>query len=219
MRQGLNTSQRLETGLRVDPKLVLSSYVLQLTQQELEHAIETELADNPAPERLQDDTEPLHDDMILRTVAPQELKPTSEDFEFHRSLPNDAGDRPDWTDLTATSTTLWDHLRAQLFPAVPPHLAQLAEYVVECVNERGYLTMPFEEIALVTGSTLEEVEVVVKALRQCEPAGVGATCVQECLLLQLRESDTIEVKLARAILKNHMDDFLARRSDRLGAAL
>ena len=108
LRQGLHTSQRLETGLRVDPKLVLSSQILQFTQQELEHAIETELADNPALERLQDDTEPLHDEMILKSIAPSELKPGSEDFEFTRSLPNDESDRPDWIDLTSTTTSLWE---------------------------------------------------------------------------------------------------------------
>jgi RNA polymerase sigma-54 factor len=215
LRQGLHTSHRLETGLRVDPKLVLSSQILQFTQQELEHAIEAELADNPALERLQDDTEPLHDDMILKSIAPNELKPSSEDFEYYRSLPNDESDRPDWIDLTSTTTSLWEHLRAQLFPSLPNHLHLLGEYVVECVNERGYLTAAPEEIALNAGFTLEEVELTVKALRNCEPSGVGATSVQECLLLQLRDTDTIEVKLARAILKGHMDDFLSRRSDRI----
>lgn len=215
MRQRLQTSQRLETGLRVDPKLVLSSQILQLSQQELEQAIDAELADNPALERLQDDSEPLQDTDILRTVAPHELRPASEDFEFHRSLPRDDVERPDWTDLTPTTTTLWDHLRAQFLPMLSSDQALLGEYLVECINERGYLNIPVEEIALNTGYEMEEVEEALKLLRTCEPAGIGATCVQECLLLQLREGDTIEVKLARAILKSHMDDFLARRSDRI----
>ena len=215
MRQGLYQRQRLETGLRVDPKLVLSSQILQLTQPELEQVIESELNDNPALERLQDDVEPLHDDTILRTVAPQELRPASEDHEFRRSQVNDDGDRPDWTDLTASHTSLWDHLRAQLLPGLPREFRQLGEYLVECINEKGYLCLPIEEIALNTASAIEDVEKVLKVLRECEPAGVGATNVQECLLLQLRVHDTIELKLARAILKNHMDDFVARRSDRI----
>jgi RNA polymerase sigma-54 factor len=195
--------------------LVLSSQILQLTQTELEQIIEAELNDNPALERLQDDVEPLHDHTILRSVAPQELRPSSEDHEFRRSQVNDDGGYPDWTDLTASHTSLWDHLRAQLLPALPPALRLLGEYLVECVNEKGYLSTPVEEIALNTGTSLEHVEIALKALRDCEPAGVGATSVQECLLLQLRSNDSIEHKLARAVLKNHMDDFIARRSDRI----
>lgn len=215
MRQGLHTSQRLETGLRVDPKLVLSSHILQLTQPELEQAIEAELGDNPALERLQEDGDPLNEDAILKTIAPHELKPASEDFEFHRSLPNDDNGRPDWTELAASTPSLWEHLRAQLFPMLPRHLLGVGEYLVECINEKGYLTTPVEEIALNTGASMEDVEQALKALKNCEPAGVGAANVQECLLLQLREADTIETKLARAILKSHMDDFLSRRSDRI----
>jgi RNA polymerase sigma-54 factor len=130
-------------------------------------------------------------------------------------LPNDESDKPDWTDLTASHTSLWDYLKAQLLPSLDPHLRDLGDYVVDCINERGYLQTPVEEIALNTGCSMDDVETVVRALRNCEPAGVGATSVEECLLLQLREQDTVETKLARAILKNHLDDFLSRRSDRI----
>lgn len=207
---------RVETGvgLKVDPKVVLTSQILQLAQLDLNQAIDAELTDNPALERLHDDTEPVTDDVILRSVAPQELKPTSEDFEFHRSLPNDS-DGFDWIDLASTSSSLWDHLRAQLITICPPFLERLADYVVECVNERGYLTTPIEEIALATNHSLEEVELVVAKLKECEPAGVGAADVQECLILQLRGVDTVEAKLAKVILRHHMDDFLSKKTLRI----
>lgn len=207
---------KLETGLglKVDPKVVLASQILQYTQQEMDQAIEAELADNPALEKLQDDFEPISEETILRSVAPYELGPSSEDGEYRRSLPNDE-EATDWLDFAASTTSLWEHLRAQLVPSVPKWLEDLAEYVVECVNERGYLTAPVEEIALATNHSLEDVELVVQKLRQCEPAGVGAGDVQECLLLQLQDADTIEKKLARAILKHYMDDFLARKTSRI----
>jgi RNA polymerase sigma-54 factor len=215
LRQGLQQRQRLETGLRVDPKLVLSSQILQLTQQELEQAIDAELSDNPALERLQEDIEPLQSDTILKSVAPQELRPSSEDYEFRRSIVADDGSKSDWTDFAASTTSFWDHLRAQLLPTLEGEHRLLGEYLVDCINEKGYLCMAIEEIALNTGHPIEDVEKVLKNLRACEPAGVGAATVQECLLLQLRSNDTIERKLARAILKNHLDDFLARRADRI----
>lgn len=215
MRQDFRNVQRLETGLRVDPKLVLSSQVLQLTQQELDQLIDAELSENPALERLQDDVEPLNDETILRSVAPHELRPGTEDFEYKRSLPNDDFDHTDWTDLAASSTSLWDHLKAQLAARLPQNLQPLCEYVVDCVNERGYLTTPVEEISLHSGYDMGEVATVIRELQLCEPAGVGASNIQECLLLQLRDADTVETKLAKLIVKSHLDDFLARRPVRI----
>lgn len=216
MSQGVRNWTRIETGLglRVDPKIVLTSQILALTQQELEQAIEAELNENPALERLEEEQAPITDEAILRAIAPHELQPSSEDFEFYRSLPND-DEHIDWTDLASTTTSLWEHLRAQLLPMVPKELEPLAEYLVECINEKGYLATPVEEISLATNFTLEEVERVLDQLRRCEPGGVGATTVEECLLLQLRDGDTIERKLARLILKHHLDDFLARKSLRI----
>lgn len=215
MAQGIKNWTKLESGvgLKVDPKVVLNSRILQLSQQELEQAIEAELADNPALERLQDDLEPITDESLLKAVAPDELRPGSEDHEFLRSMAND--DQLDWLDLAATTTSLWDHLRAQLLPRLPKELQGVGEYLIECVNEKGYLTAPIEEIALATASSPEDVAQAIDALRQCEPAGVGATSVEECLLLQLRDAATTEAKLARHILKHHLDEFIARNDHRI----
>lgn len=213
MRHGFDVRQRLDTTLRVDPRIVLSSQVLQMTQPELEQAVESELNENPALERLAHDLEPVTDEAILRVVAPQELAPTSEDFEFHRSLPAESA--PDWTEMASALPSLWDHLRAQLIPYLPPKLQPVGEFMIGCVSEKGYLGAPLEEIALDTRCSLEEAEIVLRALQNCEPAGVGATNLQECLLLQLRKVDTYEQKLARAILREHLDDFIARRVDRI----
>lgn len=215
MRRGVGVSQRVQTGvsLRVDPKVVLGSYILQLTQHELEQAIESELMDNPALERLQDDADPITEEAILKVVAPQELRSTREDFESVRSLPREDG--VDWTELAASTPTLEDHLRAQLLPSLDKELRPLGETVLGCLNEKGYLTLPVEEIALMTGATIEQVNQVLEELHKCEPAGIGAIDVRECLLLQLRDADTIETKLARAILKHYMDDLMARRTTRI----
>ncbi|MFI5386913.1 MAG: RNA polymerase factor sigma-54 [Fimbriimonadales bacterium] len=212
----MSLSQRLEAsvGLRVDPRVVLSSQILQLTQAELEQTIEAELNENPALERLQDDNEPLSDETILKNIAPQELRIGSDDYEFWRSLPSDH-ESVDWVELAPSGTTLWEHLRAQLLSMLPRELHRIAEYAIECVNEKGYLTTPAEEIALETGTSIEVAELVVKKLQQCEPAGVGAFNLQQCLLLQLRSADTIEEKLARVIIQKYMDEFIGRRTSKL----
>ncbi len=210
-RLGQHSRVETSTTLRVDPRVVLSSQLLELGQAELQQAIETELNENPALERLHDDADPISHESILRAVAPHELRPSSEDFEFHRSIPND-DDSVDWVELAATQTTLHEHLRAQVFPVLPLHLRVLGEYLVECVNDKGYLNVELEEVALATNRSLEETEAVLRVLQSCEPAGVGARNLRECLLLQLRDADSFERKLARKIVRECMDEFVARRT-------
>lgn len=207
---GARTDARQNVTLRVDPKIVLSSQLLELNQAELESAIANELAENPALERLHDDDEIVTDEAILRTIAPRELMPSSEDFEFRRSLPQGSSESVDWLDFAASSNTLWEHLQAQLSATLPKSLRHVGAFLVGCIDERGYLTTTAEEVALHCDCSLEEAETAITKLQACEPAGVGASNVRECLLLQLRDDDSVEAELARSILETHFDDFLAR---------
>lgn len=206
----LGTRTGTDVSLRIDPRVVLGSHLLRLTQTDLVQAIEAELAENPALEQLQDDFEPLEDHHILKSLAPSRLRLASEDYEFSRSSSDDDG-HVDWTDLTASAPCLRDHLVAQLHPKLPEKFRRLADYVVDSLNEKGYLEEPDEEIALATDEDLDHVELVVRALQSCEPPGIGARNLVECLLLQLRTADTLEQRLARTILRTRIDDFLARR--------
>lgn len=213
MRHGLGHRQEQQTGLglRVDPRVILASQLLQLASGELETAIENELMENPALERLHDPTEPLTREAILRSIAPSELKPGSEDFEFHRSLPQGtSSEEADWLDFASTSNSLADHLSAQLLPDLSPEQRPIGEYLIGCLDDRGYLTVSIEEVALDCGCSLEAAEAVLKRLHRCEPRGIGATSVQECLLLQLQDVESLEGKLARAIVRHHFEDFRDR---------
>jgi RNA polymerase sigma-54 factor len=203
---GYKSSQRLDTGLRVDPKLLLSSQVLQLTQQELEQMITTELSENPALERVATEDDPLTDRMIEKGVAGRDLKPRGDDREMWRSLPTD-DDTPSWIELTSSTVSLRDYVSGQLLSSVPKELRHVGEYVVGCLNDNGYLYEPVEEIALGAECFLEEAEMVIEQLRRCDPAGVGANGIQDSLLLQLRHHDTHEGKIARKIVRDHLDLF------------
>ncbi len=207
---GIRNDARQQLTLRVDPKIVLSSQLLELSQAELDSAIANELAENPALERLHDDEEALTDDSILRTLAPHELTPSSEDFEFRRSLPQGSLEAVDWLDFAASNDSLWDHLQAQMSSSLPKYLRHIGAFVVGCVDDRGYLTLDVEEIALHCDCSIEDAERVVESLKSCEPPGVGATNIRECLMLQLKGQERLEARLAYSILNSHFDDFLAR---------
>lgn len=213
-RTGLGTS----LSTRVDPKLIQSSKMLEMNSAQLESWIESELNENPALERHELGGNEISDEDILRSVAPQELKPSSSEWELWRSMPTGSQDDLHWLDLAVSVDSLADHLRGQLQAALPVQLWPAAEFAVSSLNERGYLETSPEEIALSTAISLEAAEVVIEELRACEPAGIGASNLQDCLLLQLRNPDTVEQELAARIVRDRFDDLVQRNIRSLARA-
>jgi len=199
---------RTQLTTRVDPRVILSSQLLELSQIELNSMIESELASNPALERLDGDEEPLTQESILRSIAPYELRPGSSDNEVFRSLPQ-GSEETDWLDFAPSFDSLQDHLRGQLFAQLPKKYYELVEFMTESIDDQGYLEISVEECALYCKASLDDAEYVLRMLQQSEPAGVGARSLQECLVLQIRE-ETVEAQLARRILLERFEDLVSR---------
>lgn len=206
--------QELRPSLRVDPAMVLRSVMIELPLNEVEQAIESELADNPALERINEGESAPTVEEIYKSVAPQELRRENADYERNRSLPTD-DELPDWIDLTATENSLREHVREQLYGKVAKRLCSAASYVIDSLNERGYLESPVEELALACNVALEEMEAVVEALKRCEPRGLGAHTVQECLAAQLADDKSLEGQLAISIVTEFLDDLISRKTNRI----
>lgn len=203
-----STSIRQSVQLKIDPRVVLSGQLLELNSVELKSAIEAEMQENPALDWLDDGSDGIGDDEILASVAPGELAHGSDDYEFRRSLPNDT-ESFDWLDLAASNPSLEEHLEAQLCSGEPID-NDISRILIASLDERGYLTQELEEIALDHNADLDRVYANFERLQKCEPPGVGARNLQECLLLQLYDAKGIEKQLARDIIANHFDLLIDR---------
>jgi RNA polymerase sigma-54 factor len=66
-------------------------------------------------------------------------------------------------------------------------------------------------------ASIDEMRRVLHKIQNLEPAGIGATSLQECLLLQLKRKDQTNslIKLATQILADFFDDFTKKHYDRL----
>jgi RNA polymerase sigma-54 factor len=91
-----------------------------------------------------------------------------------------------------------------------PEEARIAEYLLGCLDERGYLGLPVSEAAAGLGVDRARVEAVRRGLLECEPAGVAATGLVECLLAQLREAGEGE-SLAARLVAGDLDRVARRR--------
>lgn len=102
----------------------------------------------------------------------------------------------------------------------------IAEYVIGNIDEEGYLRREAEsmvdDIVFNAGidTTDEEMHRIIGVIRQFDPPGVGATNLQECLLLQIeRKEQTREVKLAGMVLKDYFEEFSKKHYDKILKAL
>jgi len=87
---------------------------------------------------------------------------------------------------------------------LPARVAGLAKALAGELNESGYLRSPVFELADRLKTPTCEIEAALYALQACEPAGIGARSVAECLALQLkalnRFDPVIEVVLDNLML-------------------
>ena len=115
-----------------------------------------------------------------------------------------ADEAPDLDQYVAARPTLADHLETQIGHMLrDPADRLIARYLIDGLNEAGYLTAELAGIAEQLGAPVEQVEAVLAQVQACEPAGVFARSVAECLALQLRERDRLDPIMAR--LLDHLD--------------
>ena len=101
-------------------------------------------------------------------------------------------------------THLHDQLGAQ---TRDPRQAFIARYLIDQLDEAGYLHVPLREVAGELGIALADAEAALTLVQSLDPTGVGARSLGECLALQAIEADRHDPCMSR-LLENL--DLLAR---------
>ena len=81
----------------------------------------------------------------------------------------------------------------------------LTEYMIESLNEKGYLDITLEEITNELYEEHEEVELALTIVQGLEPLGIGARTLKECLIIQLRKKKTLN-DITETMINNHLED-------------
>jgi RNA polymerase sigma-54 factor len=98
--------------------------------------------------------------------------------------------------------TLHSHLNAQLdLATTDPVSLLIGRFIIDAVDENGYLTETPEAIAERLGLEIARVELVLKRIQSFDPPGVGARNLAECLSIQLIERDRFDPAM-RSLVAN-----------------
>lgn len=196
-------------------QLQQSIKLLAATSQELQAFVDLELEKNPFLS--QDEPE---NEEVSAPVA-EETAPREADFESdenysgevqgddsheietdylsssHTASSRAAGDFEDdeysLENTAAHDITLREHLLTQLAVDITdPVQRMIGAYLVDLVDESGYIKEDLKSAAEKLGVELAEVEAVLLQLQRFDPAGVCARNLSECLALQLKEQDRFD---------------------------
>jgi RNA polymerase sigma-54 factor len=228
--------QQLQQKLqqKLSPAQIQVIKMLEVPTLELEERIRQELEENPALEEgAEADNSDDYDDEFSDDGG------NNDDFDPDEYMMDD--DIPDYK-LKANNTSKDDKREDIPFSAgmtfhenlidqlglldLTEYQHALAEYVIGNIDDEGYLRRTAEsmvdDIVFQAGiqTTDDEMLQVIEIVRQFDPAGVGATTLQECLILQLeRKNQTLEIQLATKIIKHYFEEFTKKHYDKITKGL
>ncbi|QVL46308.1 MAG: RNA polymerase factor sigma-54 [Methylophilaceae bacterium] len=142
-----------------------------------------------------------------------------EDYEEYGSAsPWDEGSRQhsdedddDFTRQETVVTSLRNHLLDQIkLLTLSDRDQRIMLLLIDSINENGYLESSLEDIMNSLPDELEiefvELETALKHIQNLDPIGIGATNLQECILLQLNTlpHNVPDLALAKMIVKDHL---------------
>ena len=228
--------QQLQQKLqqKLSPAQIQVIKMLEVPTLELEERIRQEIEENPALEEGAETNDDEFDEDFNN-----EDGGNNDDFDIDDYVADD--DIPDYKLKVNNSSkddkhedipfsagmTFHENLMDQLgLLQLSEHEHQLAEYVIGNIDEEGYLRRTPEsmvdDIVFQSGiqTTDDEMYRVVSLIQKFDPAGVGATTLQECLVLQLeRKTQTTEIKQAIKIIVDYFEEFSKKHYDKITKAI
>ncbi|MEG1573501.1 MAG: RNA polymerase factor sigma-54 [Bacteroidales bacterium] len=231
--------QQLQQRLtqRLSPQQIQVIRLLELTSVELEERIKQEVIDNPA---LDENSESHEDENDINTTSEQDtdIDQTNdkEDLSLGDYLTED--DIPDYKlaqyDRTTeesrqndipflSSSSIHEHLLQQLgMQELSRQDEKISEYIIGNIDDDGYLRRSLTSISddllfqIGIEVKIEHLQELLDMIRDFDPAGVGASNLQECLQLQLeREEHSEIVEIAKKIIEHNFDAFSKKHYDKI----
>ena len=240
LKQGL---QQFQTQ-KLSPQQIQFIKLLQLNSVDILQRVDMELIENPALLKAGDDdaapgeVDPVSESELTNTEEAADVN--VDDFLMEEGLDvkeyvndeydpdgfhlSDEGDEERKERPLAESHTFHEELLEQ-FTAIAENEKELTigNQIIGSIDDDGYLRRSLEAIindlafSMNVEASIDEMRRVLHKIQNLEPAGIGATSLQECLLLQLKRKDQTNslIKLATQILADFFDDFTKKHYDRL----
>lgn len=198
MQLGMDVSIQQTQKLALTPQMEQSLSVLQMGTEELNQCIEEEVLSNPMLDYAKEPEKKEVRRSQGEGIGYYSRKKT-EDTDYQSYLNAIADEKSEDTELA-------EYLRMQLYTKkISPRRQKIGEYLIECLEESGYLKMDIDELAKGIGLSKEELEREIRFMQTLEPCGVFARDLKECLLLQVQGEEQMQ-RQARLLIEKYLDE-------------
>jgi len=198
MQLGMDVSIQQTQKLALTPQMEQSLSVLQMGTEELNQCIEEEVLSNPMLDYAKEPEKKEVRRSQGEGIGYYSRRKT-EDTDYQSYLNAIADEKSEDTELA-------EYLRMQLYTKkISPRRQKIGEYLIECLEESGYLKMDMDELAKGIGLSKEELEREIRFMQTLEPCGVFARDLKECLLLQVQGEKQMQ-RQARLLIEKYLDE-------------
>lgn len=184
-----------------------------------------EEGDNGENDDYNDDEIPVNkeDEFDLNDYLPEE---DEYDYAYKSHVNNRSQDDEDRQMPITHEDSFQDYLIQQLgYHDLTEEEELIGKYIIGNLDDNGYLSRPIPNLVddllftMNLETTEEEVKKVLKVVQQFDPPGIGATNLQECLLIQIErlqeENPYNDYRLCADIIKNCFEEFTKKHYDKI----
>lgn len=119
--------------------------------------------------------------------------------------------QPSQMEQQESRMSIHDHLQKQIgLLKIGPEEKQIINYLILSIDKSGYFTGNIEEISNRFTVPTSVIESLLGKIQECEPVGVGARNLQECLLIQLKNLPKRN-RLAEEVVANYLQMLADRK--------
>ncbi|EOU1461923.1 RNA polymerase factor sigma-54 [Clostridium perfringens] len=204
----LNLTQ--EQKLIMTQQMQLSIKLLQMSTYDLREYIEKEFSENPVLEAQYDDTKEVSKEQD-RLEYKELVKYLESDNYGSQSYGeyDEEGISP--FTFISKPESLTDYLEGQILELpIDEYMRSVCSYMVECLDQKGYLDIKKEELMNELDCSEETFNRALIVIQNLEPAGIGARDLKECLEIQLERKGEYD-PIVKEIIDNHLDDLADNR--------
>lgn len=235
MKLGYDLTIEQTQKLVMTPELIQAIKILQCNIQELDAYVQDQLLTNPVLEqeteghREQEDV--AEDALGAMKEAPAAAEPDWQEYirgsyeegrdgQWDRQWIERSDDDGNLYERYVTSDmTLPEHLLFQMQFALDTEEEQrIGRYIIESLDENGYMTLTTEEIGRALHVAEDQVAPVLRVIQTLDPAGVGAQDLRECLLIQLENLGLLSDAF-RQVVTEHLEDLADNRLNTIAKAV
>ena len=180
----LNLTQKQVQTL--SPQMMQSMEILQMGSQELLEYIEEAVQENPVLEP--EETYDKQDEFSVLRRKLEWLESTDPQNRYYHQQDTEEEDSPlnNFGTVQDDDENLYYYVLSQLrVLELEPEVMDAGVFLVESLNQNGWLDEPLEVLAAGHGCGPEVMAQALEVVQSLEPAGVGARDLAECLKLQL----------------------------------